>query len=116
MNAGRVPQWSLGDRLRKAREVAGMSQQDWADEVGISRGSVANYEAGKQKPRRPVLLAWAMRSGVQLDWLAGGENPPSSTDYRGDIRRFSLRRFSLLSGGLSTETLGTALVSHPVAA
>lgn len=64
-----IPQWSLNDRLRKAREHAGLHQQQLADETGISRRSVTNYERGFAVPRRPVLLAWAVATGVDLDWL-----------------------------------------------
>jgi transcriptional regulator with XRE-family HTH domain len=67
-----VPQWTVGDRLRKARELTGMTQQQWADEIGVSRGTVANYEAERQAPKRPVLLAWSMAAGVELAWLRDG--------------------------------------------
>lgn len=79
--AGVIPQWTLGDRLRKAREHAGLkSQADLATELGISRGSVANYEQGKSRPIRPILIAWALRTGVPLSWLTegnGGSGPTS---------------------------------------
>lgn len=67
--AGRIPQWTLGERLRKAREDAEMSQQQLADLVGISRRSVSAYESGDSTPRRPVLLAWALATGVNMGWL-----------------------------------------------
>lgn len=72
---GRIPAWSLTDRLRKAREDTGLSQQDFADELGISRNSVGNYEAGRTSPRRLVLQAWALATGVDLHWLETGEQP-----------------------------------------
>jgi transcriptional regulator with XRE-family HTH domain len=69
---GNVPQWTLADRLRKAREHADLDQSDFADQVGISRRSVTNYEKGHSSPSRPVLLAWAMRTGVAMEWLSKG--------------------------------------------
>jgi transcriptional regulator with XRE-family HTH domain len=66
-----VPEWTLGDRLRKARVHAGLDQAVLATDIGISRNTVRNYEAEHVKPRRPVLLAWAMRTGVSLAWLMG---------------------------------------------
>lgn len=68
---GRIPVWTLGDKLRKARLDAGLDQRELAAELGIARNSVMTYESGKTAPRRPVLLAWAMRTGVSLDWLTG---------------------------------------------
>jgi len=68
-----VPEWTLGDRLRKAREFAGLHATQLADEIGIGRNSVSNYENGHTKPRRPVLQAWAMRTGVDYEWLVTGQ-------------------------------------------
>jgi transcriptional regulator with XRE-family HTH domain len=66
-----VPQWTLGDRLRKAREHAGLKQTEMAEEIGIGRSSIINYESDKAKPPRPVLVAWALRCAVPYEWLAG---------------------------------------------
>ena len=66
-----VPEWTIGDRLRKARVHAGLEQASLADEIGVSRNTVRNYEGEKVTPRRPVLISWAMRTGVSLDWLIG---------------------------------------------
>jgi transcriptional regulator with XRE-family HTH domain len=71
--AGTVPEWTISDRLRKARELTGLDQRDFARDIGVSRGTVRNYERGiSTAPKRPILLAWAMRSGVSLDWLLDG--------------------------------------------
>ena len=66
------PQFTLADRMRKAREHAHLHQSEIATELGISRQSVGNYEAGRTKPGRPVMLAWAMRTGVSYEWLING--------------------------------------------
>lgn len=57
--------------MRKARLHAGLKQQELADLAGVSRASIENYEGDKRVPRRPVLLAWAMATGVALAWLLG---------------------------------------------
>lgn len=83
--AGTVPQWTPRDRLRKAREVTGLNQADFAHDLGVSRGTVKNYERGATAEyKRPVLLAWAMRSGVPLEWLLTGQDPtaPGSEPIR----------------------------------
>lgn len=69
---GLTPQWTLGDRLRKAREIAGLSQGEMAEAIGIARNSVGRYESGSFDPSRPVLIAWAFRTGVALDWIMAG--------------------------------------------
>ena len=66
-----VPQWTLGDRMRKARETAGLKQAELAERIGIGRSSIVNYESGRADPSRPVLLSWALATGVAYEWLAG---------------------------------------------
>ena len=68
---GTVPEWTLADRLRKAREHAGLKQTELAALTGISRASIVNYESGRSVPSRPVMLSWAFTCGVDLAWLAG---------------------------------------------
>jgi transcriptional regulator with XRE-family HTH domain len=70
-----VPEWTLADRLRKARELAGYSQAELAAATGISRQSVNSYETGRTAPRRPQLLAWATACHVEYEWLTGGGSP-----------------------------------------
>ena len=38
----------VGRRLRAAREAGGWSQQEVADDVGITRSHIANLEAGRR--------------------------------------------------------------------
>lgn len=71
----RVPAFTLGDRLRKAREVAGLTQSDLAAALGIGRRSVSRYEDGDQEPKRGVVMAWSMATSVPLEWLLTGQIP-----------------------------------------
>jgi len=74
--AGSVPEWTLGDRLRKARESAGMNQSTLAETTGISRRSISSYESSEAMPKRPQLIAWALATGVPLEWLETGAESP----------------------------------------
>ena len=79
--AGRVPGWTIFDRLRKAREDAGLSQQQLADLLESPRATVSNWENGRSNPRPLVLRAWAMATGVDRTWLETGEAPhPAGPD------------------------------------
>ena len=73
---GIIPEWTVADRLRKAREATGMDAREFADHVGISRNTVSNYENGKTtRINRPMLAAWSMATGVPAEWLATGKTP-----------------------------------------
>jgi transcriptional regulator with XRE-family HTH domain len=70
------PEWTLGDRLRKARIVAGFEEQrSFAAVLGISQPSISNYEADRTRPNRLVLREWARLTGVDEEWLSGGARP-----------------------------------------
>ncbi len=71
----RVPEWTRGDRLRKARSLTGLTVKEFAAEIGISPKSVNNYEGDHVEPRKIVMNAWAMRTGVPLIWLEKGIAP-----------------------------------------
>lgn len=70
---GGVPQFTIGDRLRKSRETTGMDQGQFAEHIGVSRGTVSNYERDAGEHPRPIVLkAWAMATGVPLSWIETG--------------------------------------------
>lgn len=60
----------IGDRIRLARERAGLRQQDLADLIGMSTRQVQNYEAGESK-QYAKLRSIAVATGVTVEWLLG---------------------------------------------
>ncbi|MGH1977486.1 helix-turn-helix domain-containing protein [Rothia sp. L_38] len=83
INSGNVPSWSLEDRLRKAREWAGMNQTELADALGVSRVHIGRLETGKVVIKRPMLMAWALASGVDFQWLETGHEKSPSPEGEG---------------------------------
>lgn len=82
MTAHEVPgrrryEFGLRDRLRAAREQAGFTTRTFAERTGISKNSISNYETGKTTPRRPQIMAWAMATEFDFDWLESGATPES---------------------------------------
>lgn len=68
-----LPEWTLGDRLRKAREHAGLSREELADILGVKKNSLWNWEADASRPRDLVdlLHKWSKATGVPAQWLLG---------------------------------------------
>lgn len=78
-----IPQWTIADRFRKARTDAGLSQQQLADRIQISKKSIGNYETGATTHmRRNVVNQWALATGVPVAWLMFGT--VSDADKGGD--------------------------------
>jgi transcriptional regulator with XRE-family HTH domain len=76
---GAVPEWTRGDRLRKARMTTGLTTREFADVVGVSQKTVTDAENDRRPTVRKILLnAWAMATGVPVAWLEHGEvaSPP----------------------------------------
>lgn len=68
----RVPEWTQGDRLRKARTLTGLTVREFADSIGVSHGTVTSAETDARTVRRITLNAWALATGVSLEWLETG--------------------------------------------
>lgn len=77
--SGHVPAWTLGDRLAKARSVAGLTQAQLAELIGIGVKTVIRYENG-ESTKRAAVIAWAFATGVDLRWIETGE---ATTDRDG---------------------------------
>ena len=41
--------WEIGFRVRVAREVVGLTQEELAERLGMSRVSITNLELGRQR-------------------------------------------------------------------
>ena len=67
------PAFTAGDRIRKARIGAGMSQGDLARAIGAASATVCRAETNARPPSRRTLIAVAVVTGVAVDWLAGDE-------------------------------------------
>lgn len=78
-----VPQWTLGDRLRKARVAAGLSQVELGEQISVSRRQIIDYENDKKTPSRGHLLLWQMMTRVPAVWLVTGTEPEPGTDPDG---------------------------------
>ena len=59
----------LGRRIRRIREDGGITQDDLASAVGLSRTSITNLELGRQKPPLHVLFFMAEKLDAELKEL-----------------------------------------------
>lgn len=76
----RIPAWTRGDRLRKARQLTGLNTRDFAEAIGVSQKTVNNAESDAHDVRKIVLNAWAMATGISAVWLETGEGAVDSPD------------------------------------
>lgn len=60
-------------RLKAVRKAVGLTQQEFADRLGIKRGAVANYEIGRNDPIDAVISLICREFNVNETWLRTGE-------------------------------------------
>ena len=63
----------LGNRIRQAREQAGLTQDKLADLIGVSRTAIARWENGDIEPKLKNLISLAKQLHVSTDFLLGIE-------------------------------------------
>ena len=47
---------SIGTRIKMRREELGMTQPELACLIGVSKGSIGNYESGISRPNEDILI------------------------------------------------------------
>ena len=63
---------AVGRRLREVRGFD-MSQEEFADLLGISQSQLSKYERGVAAPAADVLVRIKERLRVSVDWLLTGQ-------------------------------------------
>lgn len=61
----------FNERLKLLRREAGLSQQDFAKQLGTSKSSINMYERGEREPGLETLEAIADHFNVDMDYLLG---------------------------------------------
>ncbi|MCB9943477.1 MAG: helix-turn-helix transcriptional regulator [Geminicoccaceae bacterium] len=70
----------VGERLAATRRALELTQEQLAEQVGVSRGALGNWEQGTRLPDPATMLRLRQRYGVTLDWIYGGD--PSGLPQR----------------------------------
>lgn len=60
---------NIADKIRTARNQAGLSQQELADSLHVSRSAIAKWEAGNGLPDIENLKALSLQLGISMDDL-----------------------------------------------
>ena len=70
------------DRLKEARESAGLSQGDLADKIGVTRQAITHLETGYAKAMKTDhLFECARVLQVNPEWLGRGTGSPRTGFY-----------------------------------
>ncbi len=75
---------NLGIRIRTARKYCKLTQQELADQAGVSVKTIRNIEAGKMNPSYEILFPIINRLGLSTSDLFNTE----PDEYEEEIQRF----------------------------
>ena len=63
----------MKERIKKLRKELDLTQQEFADRIGISRGNIATYETRDGSPGSSVINLICREFNVSKEWLRTGE-------------------------------------------
>ena len=63
----------MNERIKQLRKVLDLTQQEFADRIGMKRNSIANYEIGRNTPIDAVIVSICREFNVNENWLRTGE-------------------------------------------
>ena len=75
----------MNERIASLRKEMGLTQKQFGERIGVQRGTVANYERGRNIPNETVLLMICREFGVRREWLETGEGEKFENNSRYDI-------------------------------
>lgn len=59
----------MNERLKKLRKELDMTQQEFAEGIGIKRNTIATYESGRNEPIDAVISLICTKYNVNENWL-----------------------------------------------
>ena len=95
---------AVSGRIRLLRESVGMSQGDFADALGVSRGYISNIENGKAEPT--ITLLWEIerefggRAPASMHTILFGEGPFQGEFNKGAVHAVNTMNMRALTCAL----------------
>lgn len=76
---------TFGEKLKDARKSAGLSQEQFAEKLSVSRSAIAKWETDKGMPDITNLKAMSQLLGVSIDYLLDEYNKLSFSETKEPI-------------------------------
>ncbi|MBR7084164.1 MAG: helix-turn-helix transcriptional regulator [Oscillospiraceae bacterium] len=73
----------FGERLKKLRKKAGLTQQQLANKIWVSKAAISNYELYERNPSPEILMKLARAFHVSTDYLLGFKDTEHNLNTEG---------------------------------
>lgn len=84
----------MHERIRKLRRILDLTQEKFAERIGVKRNTIATYESGRNNPVDSVVSLICREFNVNEHWLRTGEgemfNPAPSSELDTLAKRYGL--------------------------
>ena len=97
----------MNERIKKLRKTLDLTQQEFADRIGMKRNTIANYETDRNEPSNSVITLICKTFDVSEHWLRTGEGemflakPTAALDALAVEHRLSNSDYTLIEKFLS---------------
>ncbi len=76
----------LSERIQHLRKSRGMSQEELAEEIGVSRQAVSKWESEQSMPDLEKVILLSDFFGVTTDYLLKGREPEPQQENKKETR------------------------------
>lgn len=84
----------MKDRIKKIRRDLDLTQQEFADRLGVKRGTIANYEIGRNEPVDSIISLICREFNVSEEWLRNGTGemfvPDAGDELEAVVKEYGL--------------------------
>lgn len=79
---------NIADRIQTLRKARGMSQEELADKIGVSRQAVSKWESEQSMPDIQKIIIMSDYFGVTTDYILKGIEQSKQSDKKADANIF----------------------------
>lgn len=83
---------SLGERIKELRKALKITQQDFAEKMGVKRNTIAIYETGRSAPSNAAVSLICREFRVNEEWLREGEGEMFAPAPEDDLSAYLMER------------------------
>lgn len=84
----------MHERIRKLRRILDLTQEKFAERIGIKRNTVATYESGRNEPVNSVVALICREFHVNEEWLRNGTGEMFAQDSEDEMQALT-EKYSL---------------------
>ncbi len=111
---------TTADKILKLRKDAGMSQEIFAEKLGVSRQSVSKWESGVSVPETDKIIAISEMFGVSTDYLLKGEDDaspveestPPAPSTKKPLKKFAFKKIIAIVAALCIVITAICVPAH----